>query len=127
MTLEILDENTNTYVDITPYTAFGGLKLQRSDVDGPNAGRDLTGDLIRDRKAIKIRWDVTCKPLTDTQLATILTLIKPEWVTVRYTDPQTRTVTVSQMYANNFGMNLMMIKRNGEELWTGLAFPLIMK
>lgn len=28
--------------DILPYIAYGGFKWQRSDVEGPGAGRDLT-------------------------------------------------------------------------------------
>ena len=113
--------------DITPYIAYGGLKWQRADVDGPNAGRDIDGNLIRDRKAVKIRWDVTCVPLTAEQMATILSLIQPEWVMVTYTDPVTGNNVTSQMYANNFGMNYQMITRQGVEYYAGLTFPLIMK
>ena len=114
-------------VDITPYIAYGGLKWQRADVDGPNAGRDLNGNLIRDRKAIKYRFDITCIPLTATQMATIQQLIEPEWVTVIYIDPMTGSSRSSQMYANNYGANFQMITRNGVEYYAGLTFPLIMQ
>lgn len=113
--------------NILPYIAHGGLKWQRADVDGQNAGRDITGDLIRDRKAIKYRWDVTCKPLTAQEMSTILSLIEPEWVSVTYTDPVTNAETTQQMYANNFGMNYLMLTRKGVDYYTGLTFPLVMK
>lgn len=113
--------------DITPYIAWGGLKWQRADVDGPNAGRDMTGSLIRDRLAIKYRWDVTCKPLTASQMSTILSLIQPVWVQVTYTDPVTNSTVTRTMYANNFGMNYQMITREGVEYYAGLTFPLVQK
>lgn len=114
-------------VDITPYIAFSGLKWQRADVDGPNAGRTLDGTMIRDRRATKIRWDVTCRPLKRSELSTILTLIQPEFVMLAYTNPVTGNYTTGQFYANNFPAQLGMITKNGVEYWTGLTFPLIQK
>lgn len=111
--------------DITPYIAYGGLKWQRSDVDGENAGRTLDGTMIRDRRATKIRWDVTCKPLTGEELSMILSLIQPTWVTVSYSDPVTNGVSSARFYANNFPVQISHITRNGVEYWTGLTFPLI--
>ena len=113
--------------DITPYIAFGGLKWQRADVDGPNAGRTLDGTMVRDRRATKIRWDVTCRPLIASELATVLTLIQPEFVTLQYLDPVTNTIISGQFYANNFPTQFCMITRGGLEYWTGLTFPLIEK
>lgn len=114
-------------VDITPYIAYQGLKWQRADVDGPNAGRTLDGTMIRDRRAIKIRWDVTCRPLTSSELSTVLTLIEPEFVTLRYLDPVANTVKSDSFYANNFPVQFALIQRNGVEYWSGLTFPLIQK
>lgn len=113
--------------DITPYIALGGLKWQRADVDGQNAGRTLDGTMIRDRRATKIRWDVTCKPLTGSQLSTILSLIQPEFVTLTYTNPVTNSISSGQFYANNFPVQISHITKNGVEYWTGLTFPLVQK
>jgi len=113
--------------DITPYIAYGGVKWQRADVDGPNAGRVLSGDMVRDRRAIKIRWDITCRPLTDAELSTMLTLIQPEFVWLTYSDPVTNSTASGQFYANNFPVQLAHITRNGKQYWTGLTFPLIQR
>ena len=113
--------------DITPYIAFGGVKWSRGDVDGANAGRTQDGTLERDRVAIKYRWDITCRPLTASELSTILTLIEPEFVSVAYTDPKDNTVKTAQYYSNNFPATYLIRRSNGEELWSGLTFPLIMK
>lgn len=112
-------------VDITPYIAFGGLSWQRADVDGPNAGRNEKGDLIRDRISTKIRWDVKCKILTAQEQSTVLQLIEPVHVVLQYIDPVTNTVKTGNFYSNNFPTTYAMKKPDGRELWSGLAFPLI--
>lgn len=113
-------------LDLTPYTAYGGIKWQRSDVDGKNAGRMLDGTMQRDRVAIKIRFDVTCRPLTAAEQAKILSAIEPEFVTLTYTDPVTNSTKSGQFYSNNFPSTFAMV-RNGTEYWSGLTFPLIQK
>lgn len=111
-------------VDITPYIAFGGVKWQRSDSEGPSAGRDLSGELRRDRVATKRRLDITCRPLESEEAKIVLTLIMPEWVTVKYTDPQAGVLTRT-MYSNNNPASFMMQKPNGKFYWSGITFPLI--
>lgn len=49
-------------LDMIPYVARGGIKWQRSDIEGENAGHMLNGTMRRDRIAVKIRLDVTCRP-----------------------------------------------------------------
>lgn len=109
--------------DITPYIAYNGLKWSRNDVDGPNAGRSLDGVMHRDYISTKVRWDVTCIPLTSSQLSTILALIAPQSVTLEYTDPVTGTDVTGTFYSNNFPATMVTSGNSG--LWTGLDFPLI--
>ena len=112
-------------VDITPYIAFGGLKWSRNDVEAANAGRMQNGLMQRDRVAIKYRWDVTCRPLTAEEQATVLTLIESEYVTVTYVDPTTNTTQTGTYYSNNIPSTFAIIDSKGIEWWTGLAFPLV--
>lgn len=114
-------------VDMTPYIARNGLKWQRADVDGPNAGRLMNGDMERDLVATKIRFDVTCRPLTGAELARILQAINGEYVTVRYTNPMTNGVTTGTFYSNNYPATLIGTVLNGQEYWSGLTFPLVQK
>lgn len=111
-------------IDIIPYVASGGIQWQRTDVDGDGAGRDLQGNLRRNRVATKRRLDITCRPLTADEAKTVLTAILPEWVTVRYTDPQAGVVT-RKMYANNHPATFLFRKSDGTEWWNGITFPLI--
>ena len=113
-------------VDMTPYIAFGGVKWQRNDIDSDDAGRTLDGTMIRNRQGIKVRLDITCRPLTDTEAATVLTAIKPEFVTVKYTDPMDGLRTSIQFYSNNVPATYLM-KKGTKEYWAGIKFPLIEK
>lgn len=121
MTLEI------DGVDIVPFIAYGGLKWQRSDVDGDGAGRDLSGDMRRNRVATKVRLDVTCRLLKSSELSTVLTAIMPEWVSVKYYDPQIGGVVTKTMYANNNPASYQIRKPDGTEWWSGVTFPLVEK
>lgn len=112
-------------LDITPYIAYNGLSMKREDVDGPGAGRDLSADMRRERVATKYRWDVTCRPLFSDELGKLLRAIKPEWVSVRYYDPETERIVLHTMYSNNGSLSFQQRYRDGRELWSGISFPLI--
>lgn len=111
-------------VDITPYIANEGLQWSRNDVDSPNAGRTMDATMYRDRVAIKYKWNVTCRPLLASELSTVLSLIKPEFFTVTYTDPTTQTVKTGTFYSNDIPAQYLM-HINGKEYWGGVTFPVI--
>lgn len=115
------------YIDGTDITSFieeDGLKWQRNDLDGPNAGRSMSGLMIRDRVAIKQTLTINCRALTGAEVATILSLIEPEWVSVRYTDPTTNSEVTKMMYSNNVPVTLK-LSTGGVDYYSGLSFPLI--
>ncbi len=112
--------------DVTDMIAFNGLTWTRSDIDGPNAGRSLSGTMIRDRVATKIRLDITCKPLESDELSALLNAIYPEFVTVTYDDPMMGTRQVT-MYSNNNPAQYLIMREDGTEYWNGITFPLIEK
>ena len=113
-------------VDITNLIAHRGFKWKRNDIDGPNAGRNLSGDMIRDRVTTKMRLDITCRVLTGAEHSMLMNLIMPEFVTVTYDDPVYGTVSKA-MYANNNDSEFCIKKPNGLELWYNVTFPLIEK
>lgn len=123
--------------DITDLIAIGGVKWSRNDIDGPNAGRTMSGLMIRDRVATKIRLDITCRPLELSELRTLLNLIYPEFVTVTYDDPMQGVVTKT-MYANNNSADFWIRKQSkrpeqfwyypepqAKEYWNNISFPLV--
>ena len=104
--------------DITPYIAHKGVKWTRYDIDGVAAGRTISGLMIRDRVATKIRLDITCRPMKNDELRILLNILLPEFISVTYDDPMLGFVTKT-MYANNNPATFL-FKREIElpELWT---------
>lgn len=111
-------------VDMVPFIALRGMKWQRSDVEAPDAGRTLDGEMHRGRVATKIRLDVTCRPLKSDEASTVLNAILPEFVTVSYTDPMEGNVSKT-MYSNNNPASFLIQHKDGTEWWDGITFPLI--
>jgi len=111
--------------DITNLIAYQGVQWKRNDIDGPNAGRTLSGIMIRDRVATKIRLDITCRQLTLPEVRMLLNLLMPEFVTVTYDDPMDGYVTRT-MYANNNTAQFLFARENDtKEWWDGVSFPLV--
>ena len=111
-------------VNLLPYLAEDGIKLTRFDVEAPDTGRTLDGVMHRGRVASKVRLDITCRPLTSDEAMVVLQAILPEFVTVRYIDPQNGSVTRT-MYSNNIPTICATVYPDGSAVWKGLTFPLI--
>lgn len=110
--------------DITGLIASGGFKWSRNDVDGPNAGRTITGTMIRDRVATKIRLDISCRLMTGTEHDALMQLLMPDFVQVTYEDP-VYGLTTKTMYANNHHSTFYKEMTSGIEYWKDVSFPLI--
>lgn len=108
-------------VDILPFVADRGIRWQRNDLDGANAGRTMDGTMYRERVASKVRLDITCLPLKSEDAAMILNLIFQEYVEVEYTDPMYGPV-YKTMYSNNTPATYINTKTGR---WEGIVFPLI--
>ena len=100
------------------------LSIVLSDIDAPNTGRSMDATMHRARVASKMRLDVTCRPLTTTEVSTVLRAIYPEWVTVVYTDPRTGSNVSKTMYSNNRKASFLMHKSD-HDLWMVESFPLV--
>lgn len=110
--------------DITDYIAENGIKWSRNDIDGPNAGRTMSGLMIRDRVATKIRLDITCRELDEEELTELMTLLLPVFVTVSYKDPIQGNVSKT-MYSNDNSATLNQVDTAGVRQWGAIGFPLI--
>lgn len=112
-------------IDITPYIAFRGLKWQRNDVDGWDAGRAMDGVMYRQRIGTKIRLDITCRPMKTSEISVVLNAIQPEYVTVTYDDPLYGNNRTATFYSNNNPASFLIKKDNGDEYWDSVSFPLV--
>lgn len=125
MTVEIYDNSTSSWFDITPWIAWQGLTFSRNDVDAPNAGRDMAGTMHRGRVASKEKMNIQTVQLTRAQSSKLQTLLFPETIQVRVTPyPRTNTTAILYMYSNNVKTTYVIHRQNGEDLQS-LSFPLI--
>ena len=111
-------------INLLPFIQEDGLRWTRFDVEAPDTGRTLDGRMHRGRVAVKIRLDVTCRPLTSAEAAVVLSAIAPEFVTAQYEDPMFGSVTKT-MYSNNIPALCATVYEDGTARWEGLEFPLI--
>lgn len=113
-----------SWVDIVPYIGFGGITYTRNDVDGPNAGRALTGMMIRDRVATKAKWEINLLGYIDHALAyAIMELVYPETFYVR-TDLPTGVVKQYYVYSNNIPVTYA-LNAPPFEYWSGVKIPIV--
>ena len=84
----------------------------------------MSGNMIRDRVGTKIRMDITCRPLKDSEHKQLMQLLMSEFVTVYYDDP-VYGVCSKIMYANNHNSEYCIKRPNGDEYWHNVSFPLI--
>lgn len=108
-------------VNMLPYIVQNGIKWQRNDIDGANAGRTMDGTMHRERVTSKVRLDVTCLPLSSEDASVVLNTIYPEYVEVEYTDPM-EGLRITQMYSNNTPATYI---DTDTDMWEGITFPLI--
>lgn len=113
-------------VDILEYIEEGGLTWQRNDVDSSKAGRTMDATMHRGRVAVKIRYDVTCRPLKTEDANIIMQMILPEFVTVETNLDPLYGTTIKTYYSNNVPATCMTVDPDtGIALWEGITFPLI--
>lgn len=125
MTVEIYDNSTSSWFDITPWIAWQGLTFSRNDIDSPQAGRNMAGYLYRGRVASKEKMNIQTVQLTRAQSSKLQTLLFPETIQVRVTPyPRTNTAYIMNMYSNNVKTTYVIHRENGEDLQS-LSFPLI--
>ena len=110
--------------EITSLIAENGAKWSMNVIDGPNAGRSMSGRMILDYVASKVRLDITCRGLNQDEINFLLGLLERRVLNVSYRDPMYGDVT-KQMYTNNYAATLNMMFDDNGEYWDDFTFPLI--
>lgn len=115
------DDNFSGYL-----MAEGGFKVERNDVDGPNAGR-LTMDayMERDYIATKAKIYAKCRVLTDAELQKIMGKLSQTYINVTYLDYAVGLRRNVQMTCTQTSCEYMFRKANGTMLWQNFSFNLV--
>lgn len=113
--------------NLLPFIAVGGLSYSFSDIDDPDAGRDMSGDMDRGKVAEKEQWTIKCRPLTSVEASMVLQIMRNEFVTVRFLSPCFGYVRECRMYCGDRKATHMFTTPQGVDLWEGLSFSLVEK
>lgn len=97
-----------------------------SDLDG-QSNRNLYGELIRDRIAIKRKLTLEWPPLTQSEISTLLTAVSGVFFTVTYPDPQEGIVTKTMYVGDRTAPAYLYDEKNMQVKWTGLKMNFIEK
>ncbi len=73
-----------------------GATFSVQDIDSAETGRNQAGDMMRDRVAVKIKWQLTFPPLSRTMLANLLNAVAGTEFKFTYPDPFSPTGTATK-------------------------------
>lgn len=112
--------------NLIPYIAYDGLSYQLSDIDDPETGRTMSGEMRRGKIADKEKWKVKCRSnLTTAEMSIVISAISSQYVTVQYLSPKTNSVVSKTMYVGDRTAAHFIEKADGTTLWKDLSFSLI--
>lgn len=98
------------------------FELSISDLDG-ESNRNASGQMIRDRIAIKRKINLEWPPLNQSEISTLLNAVSSVFFTVEFPDPQLGMVTKT-MYVGDRTAPAYQYT-NGEAKWSGLKMNFI--
>lgn len=95
-----------------------------SDLDG-ESNRNASGQMIRDRIAIKRKINLEWPPLNQSEMSTLLSAVSSVFFTVEFPDPQLGMVTKTMYVGDRTAPAYSFI--DGEVKWQGLKMNFIEK
>lgn len=95
-----------------------------SDLDG-ESNRNAKGELIRDRIAVKRKLNLEWRPLTQTEIQTLLNSVSDVFFTVTFPDPELGMITKTMYVGDRTAPAYQFV--NGEIKWQGLKMNFIEK
>lgn len=101
------------------------MSVDIEDYDSENSERNTSGELMRDRIAVKRKISLDWPALTQAEISRILSAVSPVFFPVTYLDPRDGQSTRT-FYAGTRSAPVLRVK-NGVPLWEGLKFNLIEK
>ena len=70
-----------------PKIAHKGATFSVQDIDSAETGRNQSGDMIRERVAVKIKWQLTFPPLSRAMMSALLNALSEPEFYFTYPDP----------------------------------------
>lgn len=122
MTFEILNQGTNTWVDLLAYQDNDTLDVSFKTISGPNARVVLTGVTRPDPLADKLSVSIVTRALQETEANTLQNLLFVRPIQIR-TDYATGTLTTYTMRRVSFAKPVFR-SRTTDENWVKITAQL---
>lgn len=106
-------------IDVSGYTKNCNISLQ--DLDSESSVRNIKGQMMRDRIAVKRKIELEFGPLKNDEIKKILGAVSGIFFNVSFLDPLSGSTT-KEMYVGDRSAALY---NNKTGLWIGLKFNLI--
>lgn len=100
--LKIRKYGTGNYISLGPYITE--VKYEYSKLYANGSGRNLAGVMISDLVGIFPKIVVKFKPLTKTELETIIPILDNPRQQVQYYDPYKQTMVTMETYTGNYNV-----------------------
>ncbi|WP_027090143.1 DUF6711 family protein [Thomasclavelia saccharogumia] len=103
------------------------LQWQESDLDSSEgSGRNVLGDMFRDRITVKRKLAVTFPPMLTSEMSKILKAIEPVFFDITYPDPKAGKNVTMNVYVSDRTVPVYCFDKDANEwLWQGLAIEFI--
>ena len=120
--LVTVTEGVTTY---TPFPTPISVEYTRSDMDSSASGRNQAGLMFRDVVATKVKLTVNWGNLSETDCATVLSMVNAPFITIRYPDAYTGTKQTMECYVGDRQTPMYRMDDDGTWKWKGLSFSFI--
>ena len=123
--IQVSDVNDNNFISLPDPSK---LKANTYDLDSDGSGRNLDGDMQRDRVAVKEKLELTFPPLLADDYHKVLEAISPQFFKCKFFSLSTGNVRTAIMYAGDRSAESYYEKENqSSDLWTDLTVNFIEK
>ena len=105
------------------------LTWEESDLDSSEgSGRNMLGEVLRDRITTKRKISVSFPPLNDTQMSELLEAMSPLFFSLEYPDPKLGIRHSIVVYVSDCSVPVYMFDKTlNQWLWQGMAVDFIEK
>ncbi len=114
-----LDGNT------LPEPAHGGAVFSVQDIDSAETGRNQSGEMMRDRVATKIKWQLTFPPLNRVLCANLLNALSGVTFNFTYPDPFLTSGTTTKTCYVGDRTTPIYSTASGMPMWENISFSII--
>lgn len=105
-----------------PSPSIGGFQWEKEDLSDSSAGRTEDGKMHKNRIGSKVALSLSWQNISTSDISKILNAFEPEYVKVKYLDPQEGGFTEKTFYVGNRSAPLYNSKL---DVWSNVSFKII--